>query len=142
MAKLLDKLTLAAQAGRPVDVKNASLCLTADGAMRFVYDEGFGTLDAKDFENDIISAIGDFTCNMHWPSYFPNLSMTLYKFIWILPASVLERSLKVAVRPRKCLEVSFRFLMTYGRAVELLRSTIQTAHGFTNSSLRKIHDTA
>ena len=110
--------------------------------MRFVYDEDFGTLDAEDFENDLISAIADFTSNMHWPSYFPSLSMGIYRIIWILPAWVLERSLKVAVRPRKCLEVSCQFFMTYGRAIESWTLSIRAACGYSNSSLRRRNDTA
>ena len=91
-------------------MKNASLCLMADGVMKFVYNEDFGTLDAEDFDNDLISTVADFISNMHWPSYFPSLSMGFYKVVWILPASVLARLLKVAVRPRHYLQVSSRVI--------------------------------
>ena len=112
VAKFLNNLNLAAQKGKPVNVKNASLCMMADGVMQFIYNEDFGTLDAENFESDLISTVGDFVSNMQWPSYFPSFFVALYKIIMILPAWVLQSLFKAVVRPREYLRVSFPFFMT------------------------------
>lgn len=91
-------------------MKNASLCLMADGVMKYVYHEDFGTLDAQDFESDTILAIADFTTTVQWAVYFPRLFWGLYKVISVLPAWVLERWFKVLIKPREQLQVSFPFM--------------------------------
>ena len=99
-------------------MENALACLFADGVMNFVYQDDFGTLDAENFNSDLILSVADFAGGMQWPAYFPRLLGAYFMVVNAIPKWVLARWLKSVSRPIECMKVSSPSLLaTFGSSV-------------------------
>ncbi|KAL8662067.1 MAG: hypothetical protein Q9202_005041 [Teloschistes flavicans] len=108
VAKFLQKLDRYSQSGRPANLTNGFLCLMVDGVTQYIYQEPYGSLDADDFNSDILVLAHDFTEMMQWPLYLPRLCAFLFTSVEKLPLWVQDRWLNGMAAQKRLSNVSER----------------------------------
>ncbi|KAI4245245.1 MAG: hypothetical protein L6R40_002602 [Gallowayella cf. fulva] len=130
--KFLEKLSVYAETGRPVNLSRGSMCLAADTVMDFAFQKPYNALDAEDFQSDLLVPIVDFCKILQWPMYFPRMIGAIFKITSILPTWVLERWFKGIVTQqdyRQVCDARVKTLYAQSRSLDVERteSVFETA---------------
>ncbi len=88
----LDKLKIASDEDKAVDLTLGFPCLTGDIVMYYCYQRTFGALEAPDFQFEANKHIQDFFALLQAARYFPNFFNYLDRVISRLPLAVLKKN--------------------------------------------------
>ena len=106
VARLLEKLTHYAKERKTADLSRGFMCLAADVALSFAYQDSFEALEAEDFQSELLVPVHDFTRLLQWPIYFPGLFGGVFKITEVLPRWALEKFFGAIASQKECLKVS------------------------------------
>lgn len=110
LAKFLGTLYDCSVNPRSVNLTMGYKCLASDIAMNYAFQRPLNTLDAEDFNSEVLKGTDAFSLIFNWPLYFPNVFKLMDRVAASLPTWFLSRFMKPLMLVKWGLAVSSRLI--------------------------------